>query len=299
MGEEETLKDFLRFALENYRSERMGLIFWDHGGGSTGGVCFDETRQYDSLSLFEMEGALTDAWFLMDRPFEFIGFDACLMSTLECANLLVPHARYMIASQEIEPGSGWNFRRFLAALDAEPGMSAEELGQEIVDSYFAGNSGVNYSDIITLSVIDLSRIDPLLQSFHKSARLFYEKVEPDNSALPSLLSGIYAAENYGFNNRVEGYNNMVDLASLLQNLSRIENEAELREACLETEAKLAEAVVYLRNGVKKERSGGLSIYFPLKIMSQRELPTFEQVAVSPYYLAFIDRFVRQQSALEK
>ena len=51
MGEEETLKDFLRFALENYRSERMGLIFWDHGGGSTGGVCFDETRQYDSLSL--------------------------------------------------------------------------------------------------------------------------------------------------------------------------------------------------------------------------------------------------------
>ena len=38
-----------------------------------------------------------------------IASEACLMATVECANILSPYAEYMYASEEVEPGYGWDF----------------------------------------------------------------------------------------------------------------------------------------------------------------------------------------------
>jgi hypothetical protein len=45
MGSAATLSEFLNWGLANYPAENMGLIFWNHGGGSIAGVCFDEMRR--------------------------------------------------------------------------------------------------------------------------------------------------------------------------------------------------------------------------------------------------------------
>ena len=37
----------------------MGLILWNHGGGSITGVCFDEKYDQDSITLMEMDSALS------------------------------------------------------------------------------------------------------------------------------------------------------------------------------------------------------------------------------------------------
>ncbi|MGN0596637.1 MAG: clostripain-related cysteine peptidase, partial [Ruminiclostridium sp.] len=50
MGAPETLSDFVSWGVENYPARKMGLILWDHGGGSIGGVCNDEKND-DSLTL--------------------------------------------------------------------------------------------------------------------------------------------------------------------------------------------------------------------------------------------------------
>ena len=91
MGEAQTLADFVSWGLANYPAENMGLVFWNHGG-SISGVCFDENHDKDSLSLREIDTALNSVYDKMTEKFEFIGFDACLMSTLETANILVPYA---------------------------------------------------------------------------------------------------------------------------------------------------------------------------------------------------------------
>jgi len=54
MGKEDVLVDFLSWGIENYAAAKMGLIFWNHGGGSISGVCFDELNENDSLSLEEL-----------------------------------------------------------------------------------------------------------------------------------------------------------------------------------------------------------------------------------------------------
>lgn len=67
-------------------ADRYMLIFWNHGGGSTSGVCFDETADYDGLTIHEINDVLynfTEA--NPDFHLDLIGFDACLMATYEAA----------------------------------------------------------------------------------------------------------------------------------------------------------------------------------------------------------------------
>ena len=85
MGQEQTLEDFLRWGVQNYPADKMGVVFWNHGGGSITGVCFDEKNEYDSLSLTDLDKAFTSVFDEMTDKFEFVGFDACLMATVETA----------------------------------------------------------------------------------------------------------------------------------------------------------------------------------------------------------------------
>jgi len=77
-------------------------VFWDHGGGSLTGVCLDE-QHGGSLTLPEIDEALSKAGTRMD----VVGFDTCLMATLENAQMMARHADYLVASEETEPGGGW------------------------------------------------------------------------------------------------------------------------------------------------------------------------------------------------
>ena len=73
----------------------MGVVFWNHGGGSLSGVCCDEINENDALTLPEINSSLSSVYQNMTDQFEFIGFDACLMGTIETANIASTYARYM------------------------------------------------------------------------------------------------------------------------------------------------------------------------------------------------------------
>ncbi|MBQ9378016.1 MAG: clostripain, partial [Schwartzia sp.] len=83
MGTGDALSDFLRFGKENFSADHSVFIFWDHGGGSVGGVCLDE-RYQTMMSLDEVRGAFSSVYGANpdNPPFELIGFDACLMATV-------------------------------------------------------------------------------------------------------------------------------------------------------------------------------------------------------------------------
>ena len=51
-----------------------------------------------------------------DQRLEFVGFDACLMGTVETAYAIKNNVDYLIASEEIEPGTGWNYKKLLNQL---------------------------------------------------------------------------------------------------------------------------------------------------------------------------------------
>ena len=100
MGDRNTFESFLRFCAEKYPADHQAVILWNHGGGSVAGVAFDELYDFDSLSLADMRGAFEAVFKLSETnpPIELIGFDACLMATVDVAYTFRDIAKYLVAS---------------------------------------------------------------------------------------------------------------------------------------------------------------------------------------------------------
>ena len=284
MGEATTLSEFLVWGVSNYPSEHMGLILWDHGGGSITGVCFDELNQRDSLNLRELDTALNQAYGIMWDKFDFIGFDACLMCTLETANIMATYSDYMVASQESEPGTGWDYGSIGRYLSQNPTCDGRELGRVICDSYLMSQPA-STRGFVTLSLIDLSMIDPLLEAYHQFSHEMFD-LGSNQQNLAAISRAIHKIENYGCNNRREGFTYMVDLGGLVSTCSSAAPSA------ASVQAAIYNAVVYQIRGTYHADACGLSIYYPLFISSKNELSAFHAVAVNPWYLAYVNRLAQ-------
>ena len=284
MGKTSTLTGFLKWGIRNYPAEKMGVVFWDHGGGSLSGVCFDELEDNDSLGLREIDAAflsLADSGELTDK-FEFIGFDACLMGTVEAANILASYSDYMFGSEESEPGSGWDYKAIGDYLAKHPDADGASLGKVVCDSFKKQCDESGDGQIATLSVIDLSQMDPLLKSFNSFSRQIYQKSE-DKEVLSSMVRKINSVDNFGGNNKAEGYTNMVDLGGIISSCKKWSDKAEAAGNALN------KAVVYKVSGADHKKASGLSTYYPLMIEGSEELSIFGGVCISPYYMSFVGR----------
>ena len=281
MGDPGTLSDFLSWGLANYPAEHMGVILWNHGGGSLSGVCFDERNSDDALVLRELDQAFGSCFKNAWQKFDFIGFDACLMGTLETANVLASYAQYMIASEEFEPGLGWEYSSIMEHLANHPDCNGAEIGRVICDGYWDALDRASRGEA-TLSCCDLSGTDRLLNSFYRFSQELYSASE-DQQTLASMVRGVRGADNFGGNNWSEGYTNMVDLAGLVQACSGATPSAQ------EVLSDLASMVTYQVRGSAHAEAGGLSLYYPLQVAGSEELAAFEQVTVNPAYLSFVDR----------
>lgn len=282
MGDPNTLAEFLTWGVQNYAADNMGLILWNHGGGSITGVCFDEKNDSDSLSLREVDSALLTAQQYMTEKWEFVGFDACLMGSVEAANILANYAKYMYGSEEVEPGAGWNYTEIGNFLAGNPSASGAELGQVVCDSFYQGCIDAGDYDCCTLAVTDLSKIDQVMQSFNSFAKDIYD-AGGDADSLSTMIRNIESAENFGSNNDNEGYTNMVDLVALAESCGSYSSNADAVRSAVES------AIVYKIHGSDHPDACGLSVYFPIKLGGSQELQIFSDICVSPFYMSFIER----------
>jgi len=245
MGDPETLSAFLRYSAEKQPASQYALILWDHGGGPMEGVCFDERSGMDSLSLNELTEALENSPFAA-RGLAWIGFDACLMASLETARCCEHFAEYMIASQETEPGSGWNYA-FLK--DIQPGETAEKTGRRIVGAYMEGKKE---SDMLTISLVDLDSIPDL----ERAANRFFQKTSDylTEDSFSDLSRGRLNTKGFGRASTGSDY----DLADLYH-LSELYAFAVPEEA--KTLQSRLDASVVISAG-NQENAFGLSVYYP-------------------------------------
>ena len=153
MDDEGSLTLFLKYLQDAYPNpEQSFLTFWDHGN-SYKGFGGDSNFYPDELSMDEITRA-----FERSQPgvFDLIGFDACLMASVEVAKVIEPFADYMIASEELEPGHGWLWSeviRYYAEQD-----SIVDAGKLMVDNFVKDVHGSGYKQNgRTLSLLDLSR----------------------------------------------------------------------------------------------------------------------------------------------
>ena len=280
MGEAETLADFLRWGVEAYPAQRYMVLFWDHGGGSASGAVFDELFDDDSLELTELREGLAGA----GVSFELIGFDTCLMASLETAAAAAPYGRYLVASEETEPGGGWDYQSWLHWLSVHADTDGGPLGQKICDSYMQKCRREQTDAMATLSLVDLDRIGTLTECFDRMAGEMETKTE-DITSLVDLVQCTVRAENYGGNTVTEGYANMVDLGDLI-----LQSKEVLPETAEDTLDALLDAVIYQVRGGNRAYANGLSVFYPLGADAET-CDQYARVATSENYLRFIETVV--------
>lgn len=305
MADAQTLVDFVVWAVENYPADKYVLIMSDHGIGWPGGwsdpdpsVPADRSLPItaalgNDLYLMEIDQALADirAQTGIDQ-FELIGMDACLMGGVEIFAALAPHARYAVASQEVEPALGWAYAGFLEELATNPGVNGGELGRFIVDSYiredqrildpearagllgqgnplgglfglFGGPSNVSPQQLvqqmeqnITLTAVDLAQI-PLLVDSINSLSL---SLSSDNQQTIAQTRTYAQSFTSVFGSNVPP--SYIDLGHFAQLLAQNSRSGEVDQAVNDVLAAIDQAVIAEKHGPNKPGSTGVSIYFP-------------------------------------
>lgn len=283
MGDDASLQSFLEYGFENFPADRYGLIMWDHGSGATGGLCHDELTG-DSLYYPEIYGALKNATKGMrGTPFAFIGFDACLMGSYEMALHLTPFADYMIASEELEPGTGWAYDGWLPKLAADPGISIEKLGKYIVDSFVNGIQQYSRSEYATLSLIDLSRMDQLQDAVEDMAATLTKQLDSDFSTMSRLRQNMRS-----FGEISNAASDMVDMTTYAEVFSRFDSTAaaNIKEA-------LEDAVVYSKHTSNLSGVTGLSILVPFstRYNASTYMKQYDTQNLTPKHTAFVNGFI--------
>ncbi len=283
MSDPGTLGDFLTWGVENYPAEKMGVILWDHGGGSIRGMFADELYEGQGMPLLELEDAFDRTYDSMTDKFEFVAFDACLMGSVEVANVLAPYARYMYASEEVEPGFGWgDYSLFTYAIDADPEMNGGDLGILLCNEFFEFYREIDMEKNVTLSVIDLEKIDNVLYALNNMA------IEiSDGSVSPTYFAevsrGVARTQHYA-------YQHMVDLSDLAKKLADL-----APDSYEDVQQAVEEAVVYQVSGKSRAFTNGLSVFYPTNEVTLFSLTEYGLTSAAPDYTHYISDFLFKKS----
>lgn len=276
---------FAQWAVKNFPAQHYAFFQWDHGSGLFGkgkamptkGFGWDDNGSHmKTADITTLMAATAQA---AGKPVELFGFDACLMGHVEIAYQAKGLANYLVASQELEPGAGWDYQGFIGALSKNPGANGGELGKMMVKSYLdsykpggSQNSG-GRSVEATLSVTDVNAI--------------VNELTPALNNLSSVLSAGYAANKTALDNARKATITMdntdsPDLGDFLKNALQAGLPGDMKQAIAKTQAAYNKAVI-MGGGVGSpthEKATGASIYFP------RPDQSFNQVYANPATTAF-------------
>lgn len=261
MSDPQALYDFIVWAVTNYPAEHYLLVIGSHGAGWRG-IGPDYGNDKSNLDLPEISEALGVARETLGiDKFDIVGFDACLMAVTDVALMLEPHAEYVLFSQEVIPGNGWEYTNAINAMKANPDWDAFQVGSAFVDTYMAYYAGPGGRTKVGLSLVETAALPDLLNSLEGfAATVSADTVE--------LLSALGSARN---NSQVFGtslgdradtysYVDLRDFMTLFSVQTTITEEA--FNAAQEVIAAYDRAVVYSLADAKLPAATGLAIYLP-------------------------------------
>lgn len=225
MASENSFTEFLNWGLDDYSAKQMGVIISGHGGGLAG-CAYDDNYTYNyggssyqhTLRSFEIANAAKNALENSSKEkFTWIGYDCCLMQCADIASLNADYFEYMVGSQELEDGYGWDHDVYLPLIKNDPSVEPMTLLPKICDSFVDfncknGGCGKNDPDDSTLSVIDLSKMPAFTSEFNS----YVSKIVTSKTPFSNVKKAFIESYN-DFGEKIYG---LCDFKSLLISLDK-------------------------------------------------------------------------------
>ena len=214
MGDPKTLVDFVSWGLEAYPAEHYFVVIWNHGGGWThievstlvNNYLNDiSSRRTTGIINKELGWAVQQIAFRLNRKIDLWGFDSCMMHMLEVLYEIKDYAEYMIASEEVVGGQGWDYRSWLLLLRKHPYLQPINLARLVSRSYYSSGES-------TLSVSDLSKVDNTVQALNEFAQALLSAMKAGYSQ--TVQNIIDATQDFGqsYGKPISDYIDLYDFA---------------------------------------------------------------------------------------
>jgi hypothetical protein len=235
------------------------------------GICFDDTTgHYLTNQGLEQALSIICEKHLQGQKLGIIACDACLMAMIEFAALVKPYAEFLVASQEVELGTGWNYHRAFAPLTHKK-LSPEDLSTHIVEAYSETYQHITRD--YTQSSINLMHVDKIEQNIDMIAQLLIFGVEnqKNNSIRNALKASRHRLNCTHFDEPTyidlsHWYSNLLGHIKQMHLVNQ-EQEIAFKEALINTLSNGIEIITNLLVVANKKGSNlpgahGISIYFP-------------------------------------
>lgn len=276
-GDPAALLEFLELGYTCFPAENYGLILWDHGGGPVHGFGADELFGNDGLSLSEFKAAM-DASAFTEEKLAFVGFDACLMASFEVAALFSGYARYMIASEEVEPGTGWDYS-FLKAMNKAPDPLT--LGEKILATYEDSVKDSVWKTQYTLSCLDLEQVSGVSAAMDGLYEVLGDAVV--SGGYSAVAKGRENTKSFALNS-VPSQDSAYDLVDMIDMAEHVPSQygTEAEAVISAVESMVAASVTNI------EGANGVTVYFPYDNKDMYETYTEAILQIVPVSLSHLD-----------
>jgi hypothetical protein len=277
----DTLIQFLSESISDFPAEHYIVVLNGHGAGFLNGFFLrDDDRPSSSVPsalrirlLTEVFGSKRVVQALKGKKIDILGFDSCMMSTIEVCFQLLPTAANSIAigSEGFALNSGWPYERIVTKLQNER-VEPEDLAKSIVDEHISFYSDYELGGLsVDISAIRLNKIRTLkskiddLAAALKAVLKRDEYVERGERFQDAILLSHWATQSYNGEQCVDLY----DFCNLLQKrLPKNAKGKQISRLCQKVQAAIIgngqnSAVIRGRSaGAAFQFSNGISIYFP-------------------------------------
>lgn len=314
MADASTLEDFVKDTANQY--QHNVLVFWDHGGGTEGGVCNDEWADMDSLSLKEIDTALTAASDVIPNgKYDMIGYDACLMGSFETLAMTARHADYAIAAMTVEGDNGWNYTPVIDELAKAVNEHRDYSGKDIATTevqayrnYYLDKKNKDYDVNATIGAFDLSYMPRCVNEFDELAKAMMH-ICADSNLKAAFEKAAYTAKEidqnmdlmgmYSFLNQTIKFTDNYAKANGTSKKSTVKmNVANCRDyvkaaQTLKTDLFEKDFLLAMCNGDTNSEYHGekaLSFFYPQKDSRNHgafSKNSYNELGISDYYAAYI------------
>ncbi|WP_296607257.1 clostripain-related cysteine peptidase [Nocardioides sp.] len=283
------LASFIADGIEAHRAGHYALVISDHGA-SWPGIGPDEGSDYDVLDLAEITDAISSGLEQagVDK-LDLLGFDACLMANYEVASAVAPLADRLVASQELEPGHGWDYGA-LQLLAEDPDATADDLGAEILTGFAGQAAEQGTQDQITLALVDLTEMAAVDEAVSDFATAL---TESSTDVAPVVGQSEATTLAFGKSPDETQDKHLSDLGLLAAAIG--ESAPEVADPADAVVAALDEAVVETVDGIGTAGATGLSIYLP-PVPGLAD-PAYSAVPTSGDWAGFLDAYYSAGEAI--
>lgn len=253
------------------RAEHYLLVLWDHGSGwssyddrsfTSRAIGIDEMTN-NMMRIVDIAPVLASSTY----PIDIIATDACLMGMLEVGYEWKACADYLVASEELTPGVGFNYTSVLSLINSSQGlqMSSGQLANKLAETVYYVWTGdyVAGDPPPVISTVDLHKLGPVATALDAFSR----RLNSVGGNYGTQLGGIYdSVDDFGY----WFDDHRVDLYDYADRVSAAINDSTLDNAANQLKTAIDNAVTASYHNTTSPGAHGISIYAPTKVAYTRD-----------------------------